>query len=132
MGLSAREEKREIARNDAPRSLSRLLDAARREERVEAVALSDAEGCFIAAAGPWRDCDELSAWGPAIAGLDPVLASRLADEPAELPRRAEARKVAVRGGTVVVSVRGEPTARGAALDRVAAGCARILGRRERA
>ena len=57
-------ERRAALRNDTLESLQRWLEVCRRSERLQALALSDDQGCLIAGAGPSRLCDELAAMGP--------------------------------------------------------------------
>ncbi len=62
--MSARPQKTERRHARSPDtlvSLCRLLDAARREAGLSALALADASGCLVAGSGPARLCDELAA-----------------------------------------------------------------------
>jgi hypothetical protein len=105
-------------------ALSRLLDAARRDAMVEAVAVADETGILVAGAGAWQACEELAASAPLIAANDTV-PTRLD----VLARRVEVRRLRVDGMEVLLSCCGNEHAAGAALERAADGCRRILGRR---
>jgi hypothetical protein len=61
---SSRLERRAVSRNDKLVSLQRWLESARRTAGLQALALSDDQGCLIAGAGLAHLCDELAALGP--------------------------------------------------------------------
>lgn len=109
-------------------ALSRLLDAARSETRVDAVAIADETGCLVAGAGAWQTCEELAAYAPLLereAGpANDVVPTRLD----VLARRTEVRRVSVDGVEVLLCGQGDRAAMDRALTRAAAGCRRILGR----
>ena len=54
-------ERRHGRSNDTLVSLCRLLDAARRDSQLSAVALADESGCLLAGSGAARLCEELAA-----------------------------------------------------------------------
>ncbi len=54
-------ERRHGRSNDTLVSLCRLLDAARRNSGLSAVAIADASGCLVAGSGAARLCEELAA-----------------------------------------------------------------------
>ncbi len=126
---SERPERRVSRSSDPLTALSRLLDRARRETRIEAVAVADPSGLLVAGAGAAEACDELAAVAPLIArGSSPandVVPNRLD----VLSRRLEVRRVRIDGVEVLLSCQGEREGRELALERAAAGCQRILGRR---
>jgi hypothetical protein len=115
---------RRLARSSDPlTALCRMLDAARTESMVDAVAVADETGCLVAGAGAWQTCEELAAHAPLAA--NDVIPTRLD----VLARRTRVRRLAVDGVEVLVSCQGGEEAAEAALARAAAGCQRILGRR---
>ena len=62
MSHSSQETERRHGRStDTLVSLCRLLDAARRNSGLSAVALADASGCLVAGSGAARLCEELAA-----------------------------------------------------------------------
>ncbi len=121
-------ERRRDRSTDAVSALSRLLDAARNDAALDALAIADASGCLVAGAGRWEACEELAAYAPLLEHpsepANDVIPTRLD----VLARRSEVRRLCVDGIDVLVCGHGESDGRSAALDRAAAGCARILGR----
>ncbi len=121
-------DRRSQRRGDTLLALSRLLDAARRDGELDAVAISDGSGVLVAGAGRWDACEELAA----IAPLEPdslpandVVPTRLD----VMVRRTEVRRLSVDGVEVLLAGAGGGQGRDAALTRAAEGCARILGER---
>ncbi len=103
---------RRLARSEnTQEALTRLLEAARRTSKLEALALGDELGLLVAGAGAADLCDELAATAPLSANDT-------------MPVRLEVRRLAVEGCEMFVSGRGAEL--GQALGRVADGCARIL------
>src|SRR5687767_12743738 len=96
-------------------ALARLLDAARRESSIDAVAVADETGCLVAGAGPWQACEELAAHAPLW-------------QAGSAPDGREVALLSIDGVAVLVCSAGNPDARALALGRAAAGCRRILGR----
>lgn len=105
-------------------ALTRLLEAARRSAELEAVAIGDDAGLLVAGAGAAELCAELAAVAP----LSTLLANdTVATRWDVLCRRTEVRRLRLDGLEVLISGRGGDL--GLGLGRVAAGCARILGKR---
>jgi hypothetical protein len=61
MQRTPRTERRHGRSPDTLVSLCRLLDAARRDSGLSAVALADETGCLVAGSGAQRVCEELAA-----------------------------------------------------------------------
>ena len=122
-----REERRHDRTTDALSALTRLLDAARRQSGLEALAVAEPGGVLLAGAGPARLCDEMAAWAP--------LAEKLPANDANpsrlnvFERRALARRLAVDGVELIVCGVGEGEKTVRELGTVAEGCTRILGER---
>jgi hypothetical protein len=115
-------ERRQSRSENTLVALTRLLEAARRSAELEAVAIGDDAGLLVAGAGAAELCDELAAIAPLGAANDTV--------PTRfdvLSRRTEVRRLAVDGLEVLISGRGGDL--GPAFNRVAAGCARILAKK---
>ena len=124
----SRHERRLCRSADPLLALSRLLDAARRDTRVEAVAVADETGCLVAGAGAWRACEELAAWAPLQLGRATPANDTVPTRIDVLSRRTTVRRLSVDGIEVLLSCQGEAEAARQALERAAAGCERILGR----
>jgi hypothetical protein len=123
--MSGSFEERRLARSHDPLvALFRLLESARARARLEAVVVSDETGCLVAAAGPSRLCEELSAHAPLEPAND-VVPTRLD----VLARRSEVRRLSIDGVVVLLSGQGDSHGLGAGLEHAAAGCQRILGGR---
>ncbi len=104
-----------------------MLDAARRDGPVEALALADESGVLVAGAGCWQTCEELAAVAPLLPGGDPandIVPTRLD----VLARRTEVRRLSIDGISVLLCGSGDQAALAEALGRAAGGCVRILGR----
>jgi hypothetical protein len=126
-----RPERRNHSRGDALLALSRLLDAARRDGELDAVAVSDESGVLVAGAGRWDECEELAAIAPLRQNAPPandVVPTRMD----VMVRRTEVRRLSVDGVEVLLAGSGGGQGRDAALTRAAEGCARILGERHSA
>ncbi|MCA9597089.1 MAG: hypothetical protein KC776_27435 [Myxococcales bacterium] len=120
-------ERRSDRSTDALGALCRMLDAARREGAVEALAVADETGVLVAGSGFWETCEELAALAPLLPADEPandVVPTRLD----VLSRRTEVRRLSIDGVSVLVCGAGDGAQLDAALVRVAGGCARILGR----
>jgi hypothetical protein len=111
-------ERRQGRSTDTLTSLCRLLDAARSERGLSAVALADATGCLVAGSGAMRLCEELAA---------------LSTLPANDPRLGElgfrgpkppVRQLLIDGFEVSLSALGEASDTDYA--RLSDGCRRIL------
>jgi hypothetical protein len=106
-------------------ALTRLLDAARRQSRLEAVSVADVSGLLLAGAGPVRLCEELAAWAPVV--------ERPADNDTRpnsldvLERRTVRRRVALDGYEVLVVTAGSEPSPAPVLDQLSDGLRRILG-----
>jgi hypothetical protein len=116
-------ERRASRSSDPLLALSRLLEAARRDASVEAMAVADPTGCLVAGAGVSRVCEELAAHAPLLPANDTV-PTRLD----VLARPTQLRRLCIDGVEVLLACRGDDRAALAALDQAAAGCHRILGR----
>lgn len=113
-----RTERRHGRSPDTLVSLCRLLDAARRDSGLSAVALADETGCLVAGSGAQRVCEELAAISTLPAN-DPRLS--------ELGFRGErprVRQLLIDGVEVSLAALGE--AKDADYLRISDGCRRIL------
>lgn len=119
-------ERRRDRSSDTLTALARLLDAARADAALDALAVADASGCLVAGAGRWEVCEELAAVAPLLerAAANDVVPTRLD----VLARRSEVRRLSVDGVDVLLCGQGDGSSRSSALERAADGCARILGR----
>jgi len=130
MDAAAREpaqERRRHRTEDAIEALTRLLEATRRQNGLEALAVTDGTGLLLAGAGPSRLCDELAAWAPVVARAaanDTVPSCLDAFE-----RRTRLKRLRVDGVEIVVASVG-PEQADSPLEAVSAGCQRILSSRE--
>ncbi len=122
-------ERRRRRSDDPLVALHYQLAHARQEGQLEAIVVADDAGVVVAGAGAWATCEELAAYAPILAqgqwtepGLDDT--SRMA----ELRGQVDVQPVEVDGQTVLLCVRGgrNATAGSTAVDRAAAGVARIL------
>ena len=107
-------------------TLSRLLDVARVESRVDTLAIADESGLLVAGAGSWAACEELAALAPLQVGIqaaNDTAPSRLD----VLTRRTEVRRLTVNGFSVLLCGDGENVA--SALEGAAWVCHEVLGRR---
>lgn len=121
-------ERRAPERCDSLLSLRRLLDVARRDGGLEAVAVADDTGCLVAGAGQWQVCEELAAAAPLLPANDTV-PTRLD----LLSGRLQVRRLTVDGVMVLLCSRGGGEGSDRALGWAADGCSRILrGRGTRA
>lgn len=116
-------ERRRHRSEDALEALTRLLEATRRQNDLEALAVTDTTGLLLAGAGASQVCDELAAWAP-------VMAQKAAND--SIPNcldafegRTRLRRLRVDGFEIVVACLAQGRA-DAPLDAVSAGCQRIL------
>ncbi len=112
---------------DPLKTLSRLLDRAREDTGIAAIAVADDFGLLIAGAGSWSSCEELAARAPLldqerIAANDTV-PTRLD----VLARRSEVRRVTIDGMRVFICGEGANAAQ--AIAGATASVERVLGRR---
>jgi len=114
-------ERRHGRSSDTLVSLSRLLDAARRDTGLSAVALADETGCLVAGSGALRLCEELAAIStlPANAPSFEELGFR-----GERPR---VRQLVIDGFQVSLAALGN--AKDSDYTRLSDGCRRILSER---
>lgn len=127
---SERQERRLARSSDPLVALTRLLDAARREGPLCALAVADETGCLVAGAGRSQDCEELAALAPLLDAAWPAndtTPTRLE----VLARSIEVRRLSVDGIEVLICGQGSEPGRRAGLPRAAAGCERILRERAR-
>jgi hypothetical protein len=116
-------ERRVDRSDDALTALTRLLESARRDTALDAVAVADESGLLVAGSGAAELCDELAAIAPlAREPANDTIPSRLD----VLGRSAGVRRLTVDGVEIFVSGRGGDLSEG--LARIAAGCSRILSR----
>jgi hypothetical protein len=108
---SRRFERRAAPRDDKLASLQHWLETARRSAGLQALALSDDQGCLIAGAGLSRLCDELAALAP----------SSLVTAPAAVNTNS----LAIAHGQAYLCAQSRLLEQ-EALSYLAAGCARIL------
>ncbi|MEZ4224111.1 MAG: hypothetical protein R3B13_24395 [Polyangiaceae bacterium] len=130
MLVPGRPERRFERRSDTLLALSRLLDAARRDGGLEALAVADSTGMLVAGAGFWRTCEELAALSPlhqATAAANDVVPTRLD----VIARRTQVRRLSIDGVEVLLSGIGGEDRQEAALARAAEGCERILAQPRR-
>jgi len=140
MSMTSADERRRKRSNDPLIALHYQLAHARSEGRFDALVVADGAGVVVAGAGAWATCEELAAYAPLLAqgqwtepGLDDT--SRVA----ELRGEVDIQAVDVDGQTVLLCARGGSRLRSskgaelpskgtttAAMDRAAAGVARIL------
>jgi hypothetical protein len=116
-------ERRQAPSSDPLVALSRLLDAARRAGRLEALALADETGLLVAGAGLCQTCELLAGIAPLLADNDSV-PTRID----VLARRSEVRRLSIDGIQVLLCGQGDETGRDLGLKQAADGCERILGR----
>jgi hypothetical protein len=113
-----RTERRHGRSSDTFVSLCRLLDAARRDAGLSALALADETGCLVAGSGAQRLCEELAAISTLPAN-DPRL-----DELGFRGERPRVRQLLIDGFEVSLSALGD--ARDSDYLRISDGCRRIL------
>jgi hypothetical protein len=116
-------ERRQARSSDPLVALSRLLDAARRVGRLEALAVADETGLLVAGAGLCQTCELLAGIAPLLADNDSV-PTRLD----VLAGRSEVRRLSIDGIQVLLCGHGDDAGRDLGLKHAADGCARILGR----
>lgn len=115
-GARATPEERRTKRSADPViALGLLLDGARRLGGYSALAVADPSGLLVAGSGHFADCEELAAHAPL-----------KRDAQAQGSERQQVHAIQVDGVQVLVTAK---SAGRADLGAVAAGCARILGRR---
>ena len=126
MSMTPADERRRKRSNDPLIALHYQLAHARTEGRFDALVVADGSGVVVAGAGAWATCEELAAYAPLLAqgqwtepGLDDT--SRVA----ELRGEVDVQSVDVDGQTVLLAL-AAARARAGAIDRAAAGVARIL------
>ena len=111
-------ERRHGRSTDTLVSLCRLLDAARRNSGLSAVALADATGCLVAGSGAARLCEELAAISTLPAN-DPRL-----EELGFRGSKPPVRQLLIDGFEVSISALGD--AQDSDYVRLSDGCRRIL------
>jgi hypothetical protein len=119
-------DRRKTRSDDALVALHYQLLQTRREAALETIVVADASGVVVAGAGPWAACEELAAYAPIL-----VLGHGTGTEQSEWSRisqlvpEVDVKAIDVEGQTVLLCVQGARR-RTAAVDRAAAGVARIL------
>jgi hypothetical protein len=124
--MTATDDRRRKRSQDPLVALHYQLALTRNEEHLDAIVVADDCGVVVAAAGSWAACEELAAYAPILSGgawSEP--GARDTSRVAELRGQVDIQPVNVDGGTVLLCSRGR-TARAGAMDRAAAGVARIL------
>jgi hypothetical protein len=111
-------ERRHGRSSDTFVSLCRLLDAARRDSGLSAVAVADSSGCLVAGSGAAQLCEELAAISTLPAN-DPRL-----DELGFRGSKPPVRQLLIDGFEVSISALGN--AKDADYARLSDGCRRIL------
>jgi hypothetical protein len=114
-----RTERRQGRSPDTLVSLCRLLDAARRDSGLSAVALADETGCLVAGSGAQRLCEELAA----ISTL-PANDACLGELGGQRPR---VRQLLIDGFEISLAALGD--AKDSDYVRISDGCRRILTER---
>jgi hypothetical protein len=104
-------------------ALTRLLDAARRAGRLEALAVADESGLLVAGAGLAATCEHLASIAP-LAGANDTVPTRMD----VLARRSEVRRLSIDGMGVLICGQGDAPCRDVGMQHAAEGCRRILGR----
>jgi hypothetical protein len=120
-------ERRQKRSSDLVVALHYQLAHVRREGALEAIVVADGSGLPMAGAGAWAVCEELAAYAPLLTRADE------ADGPADgtvarlsaLRAHVDVKPVEIGGETFLLCARGGATRR-SAMDRAAAGVARIL------
>jgi hypothetical protein len=115
---SPRTERRQSRSSDTLVSLCRLLDAARRDSGLAALALADETGCLVAGSGALRLCEELAAMSTL-----PANEAKL-EEFGFRGERPRVRRLIIDGFEVSLSALG--SARDSDYLRLSDGCRRIL------
>jgi hypothetical protein len=116
-------DRRHARSSDPLVALSRLLDAARRVGRLEALAVADETGLLVAGAGLWQTCELLASIAPLV-GQNDTVPTRID----VLARRSEVRRLSIDGIQVLLCGQGDESGRDLGLKYAADGCGRILGR----
>jgi hypothetical protein len=111
-------ERRHGRSSDTYVSLCRLLDQARRDRGLSAVAVADSSGCLVAGSGAARLCEELAAIST-IPANDPRL-----DELGFRGEKPRVRQLTIDGFEISISALG--AAGDADYTRLSDGCRRIL------
>jgi hypothetical protein len=111
-------ERRHGRSSDTYVSLCRLLDQARRDRGLSAVAVADSTGCLVAGSGALRLCEELAALSTLPAN-DPRL-----DELGFRGEKPKVRQLTIDGFEISISALG--AAGEADYARLSDGCRRIL------
>jgi hypothetical protein len=111
-------ERRQGRSTDTLVSLCRLLDAARQNSGLSALAIADTSGCLVAGSGAARVCEELAAISTLPAN-DPRL-----EELGFRGQRPPVRQLLIDGFEVSISALGD--ADDADYARISDGCRRIL------
>ncbi|MBK7586541.1 MAG: hypothetical protein IPI67_40925 [Myxococcales bacterium] len=121
-----RTERRKLAPRDTLSALSQLLDGVRRDGAFRTLLLADPQGVLVAGAGVFSECEELAAYAPLVARnvANDTVPTRLD----VVARKMEVRRLTIDGIEVLLCGEGGEAD---ALRRAAAGCARILGSRNR-
>jgi hypothetical protein len=123
-------DRRKERSDDALVALYYQLLHAHREANLDTIVVADASGIVVAGAGTWASCEELAAYAPLLAS------GRARDDSgeacgtersrlSELDSEVDVKPIRVDGQTVLLCVRGAGR-RAVAVDRAAAGVARIL------
>ena len=129
-------ERRGPGRHQTLTALGELLDSVRREGDFEAVAVADQTGILVAGAGAFSTCEEIAALAPlALGAANDTIPTRID----VMSRRMQVRRLVLDGVEVLLCGHGGggqsgqsgQSSEGQSLARAAAGCARILGSRER-
>jgi len=108
-------------------TLSHLLDQAREQAGISALAVADDVGLLIAGAGSWASCEELAARAPLLPESTVAANDTMPTRLDVLARRSEVRRITIDGMRVFVCGEGEHAAE--AVADATASVRRILGRR---
>ena len=109
-------------------TLSRLLDTAREQTGISALAVADDSGFLIAGAGSWTSCEELAARAPLMAEVGLAANDTVPTRLDVLARRSEVRRITIDGMRVFVCGEGKNATEAVA---GATQCVqRVLGRAE--
>jgi hypothetical protein len=124
--MTAIDDRRRKRSQDPLVALHYQLAYTRNEEHLDAIVVADDCGIVVAAAGSWAACEELAAYAPILShGAWSEPGARDTSRVAELRDQVDIKQVTVDGAKVLLCSRGKGT-RAGAMDRAAAGVARIL------
>lgn len=124
--MTSTDDRRRKRSHDPLVALHYQLAHTRREERLDAIVVADDCGIVVAAAGSWAACEELAAYAPILSrGTWSEPGARENSRMVELRSQVDIQPVTIDGSTMLLCSRSKD-GRAGAMDRAAAGVARIL------